>query len=358
MNFTLSQYRWIKHNCKTEGRQLSDGKIYILFSPKTPQQQKQFATIFGDQTFMPLPQWQKLDRTLYTRLVRRDRLKYKAAVERLNSLSTAQLSALKTAQKINLLDGLIADVIGNDIETHAQNINAINIHKEKLSVLLFGLELPHKFLQEEQKKAHQFCRRMATIPALKENLENWPHLTARRRFQISHDILDVFNATYQTNITLKSFSISDWERQAVSRGLNPEEIMVPTGYAEENEIYLCREKLALCDNLAIPALVFHEALHVTQTQKDWSSYPTVQKLFEEKFNYLGVKNDDLYVMNPVEVHAYGIDRLVINYLQNDMQIKFIDSRYSAEEKRLIREAQTKSQTMMDYYLYRNNRHRG
>lgn len=86
-----------------------------------------------------------------------------------------------------------------------------------------------------------------------------------------------------------------------------------------------KKKLPPATILFVPALIFHEALRVARQQEDWSHFPLIDKLFENKFAYLALEGNDLYGMNPVEHHAYRMDEAVAGFLLDKMQIKFIEN---------------------------------
>ena len=131
-------------------------------------------------------------------------------------------------------------------------------------------------------------------------------------------------ASFQ-NAGLRFFGESEWYRAQAEKNAAPVGKTAPAAYAEGCTVFINKEKIAACNNLFVPALIFHEALRVARQQEDWSHFPLIDKLFENKFAYLALEGNDLYGMNPVEHHAYRMDEAVAGFLLDKMQIKFIEN---------------------------------
>lgn len=353
MKLSVSEYRWILLNCNLILGQ-HKGRQYAVIEPKYPKYQSRLDRILGNSLWPTLEEWNKISKELMPKRKNDDKLRRDMAIRRLEGMKPEKLSKLSNKQRIEILDSLLVDVIGNDTEAFNLNKEAIETYKTQIKALLFGITLPQDFIAREQARCDQFCNRLQSVPHLKEHLENWPRLEFGQRRELAENVLEVFNNTYHTDIELKFFTEDEWRQEQKAKGLDPDRRIMSTAYSKGNAVFINRERMSVCNNLAIPPLIYHEALHVLQEQEDWSHFPEVDKLFERKFTYLALDQEDLYVMNPIEVHAYGMDGRITDFLKDKMQIKYIEGNYPPELQKLVSETQEKARTMMNHSLYRNN----
>lgn len=324
MKLNVSEFRWILLNCNIMVG-LYKGKQYAVIEPKFPKYQARLDFLLGSFSFPSIDEWNKLSRELTPKLKQSSQLRYQQALNKLAGMSDEKLTKLNNKQRIELLDDLLQDVIGNDAQTFKQNQQTIATYKEQLKILLFGIKLPLDFLKQELAKCEQFCHRLQSVPRLKEDLENWNLLENHQRRLLAENILHAFNGAYKTDISLKMFSENDWSQVRRPQGMYAQFSTAPTAYAEGSTVFVNKEKIALCHNLAVPALIFHEALHIARRQDDWSHFPLVDKLFESKFTYLALEGNELYTINPVEMNAYKMDEEVADFLLEKMKIKFVEN---------------------------------
>ncbi len=282
-----------------------------------------------------------MSRELRPRLKESNRRHYEAAVRKLSGISNAKLAALNNKQRIELLDGLLIDVVSRDTEAFNQNRQTVHDYKNQIKILLFGLTLPPEFLERETARVNQFCNRLQSVPRLKEDLENWQNPEFSGHRELCYNLIDTFNAVYHTAIVLKFFTAEEWQTGQAAKGLSTDIRTMAAAYVEGNTVYLNREKIALCDNLAVPALIFHQALHIARQNEDLSAFPVIEKLFESKFTCLAFEQDELYALMPMEVHAYAMDEAIITFLLEKMQIKFIENSCPPALRRLTRQLQEK-----------------
>ena len=72
----------------------------------------------------------------------------------------------------------------------------------------------------------------------------------------------------------------------------------------------------------------------------------IEKLFENKFTCLAFEQDELYALMPMEVHAYAMDEVIINFLLEKMQIKFIENSCPSALRRVTRQLQEKTKNVV------------
>ena len=340
MRLNVSDYRWILLNCNLMVG-LYKGKQYAVIEPKFPKYRAKLDYLLGSITFPSLEEWNKLSRELRPKLKENNKIRHETAIRKLVGMTKQKLTTLNNKQRIELLDDLIQDVICHDVETFNQNRQIINNHKDELKILFFGIELPKEFLEQENKRCEQFCHRLQSVEHLKDYLEDWQNLEFRNKRDLIQNILQAFNDSYKTNINLRFFNENEWYEKQTSKGFPDKIRTIPTAYCENNNIFINKEKIVVCDNLAVPALIFHESLRVFRQQEDWSQFPLIDKLFESKFSYLAIDQKDLSLTNPMEANAYEMDGKVASFLLEKMQIKFIEKNRAPELNNVVRETERK-----------------
>lgn len=211
MKLNVSEYRWILLNCNIMAG-LYKGKQYAVIEPKFPKYQAKLDRLLGSITFPSIEEWNRLSRELKPKLKETGKLRHEQAVRKLAGMSNSRLATLNNKQRIELLDGLLQDVIGRDLETFEQNRQTVSAYGDQLKILLFGIRLPEEFLRQEQARCEQFCHRLQSVPRLKEDLENWFELEFRLQRALAENIIKAFNDTYQTQIGLRFFGESEWYR--------------------------------------------------------------------------------------------------------------------------------------------------
>ena len=199
MKLSVSDYRWILQNCSLIVGQYK-GKQYVVIEPKYPKHKNKLNIILGKHQFPTLEEWNKMSKPLHAKRKEDDMLRHDMAVRKLSGLSPEKLVRLNDKQRLEILDSLLVDVIGKDVEAYKLNMEfvettlGIKIDEELNNVksLLFGITLPKDFIDQEQARCLQFCNRLQSVPHLKEYLENWPKLEFNQRKELSQNILDVF----------------------------------------------------------------------------------------------------------------------------------------------------------------------
>ncbi len=334
MKLNVSEYRWILLNCNIMAG-LYKGKQYAVIEPKFPKHQVKLDRLLGSITFPSIEEWNKLSRELKPKLKATERRHYEYAVRKLAGMSNARLAALNNKQRIELLDGLLQDVIGRDPETFEQNRQTVSVYGDQLKILLFGIKLPDEFLKQEQARCDQFCHRLQSVPRLKEDLENWFELDFWQQRELAENVLKAFNETYHTQICCRFFNEKEWYEAKAAQKTEQIHKTPQMTYTDGKTIFINKEKLAGYNNLSVPALLFHEALQIARRQEDWANFPLIDKLFEKKFDYLALEGNDLYAMNPMETHAYQMDESVVCFLLEKMQIKLMQNECPHQSDHLL-----------------------
>lgn len=324
MKLNLSEYRWILLNCNLILGQYK-GKQYVIIEPKYPKYARRLETILGKSMFPTLEEWNKFSRSLNLKRKEDDCLHHDMAERKLSAMSLEKIALLNNKQRLELLDSLLVDVIGNDSTAFDMNCKTIKNNHEKIKALLKGINLPQEFVEQEQARCDHFCHRLQSVPHLAEYFEIWSGLDFSKKKDFIENILSVFNDCYQTDIKLDFFNEDEWgqEQKHKHKSLSASEFSLPLAYQKNNTIFINKEKFSVCDNFVLLSVVYHEGLHILQTREDWSNFPSIEKLFEQKFSDLAQEQKDLYMINPLETHTYDLNNRVADFLKEKMQIKFL-----------------------------------
>lgn len=350
MKLNISEYRWVLLNCNLMLGQYK-GKQYAVIEPKFAKNQARLDVLLGNIAFPSIEEWNKIFHELHPKLKKQNQIRHETALRKLSGISNTKLASLNNEQRIELLDGLLIDITGKDLDILKQNRQTLVTYKNQIAVLLFGLLLPQDFLQEEDVRASQFCNRLQSVSCLKEDLENWVNLEFLQRKILAQNILCAFNDTYHTNIKLKFFdSEANVDNFLLSTKM-PDSHKIITAYTEDGLLYLNKDKIAVCDNLALPAIIFHEALRIAHEQENWAKFPLIEKLLENKFKYLNVDNDSISLMNPLDAQACSMSEKIADFMLEKMQIKFVENRNPPEINRTIRQIRDKAHTYMQHQLH-------
>ena len=325
MKLNVSEYRWILLNCNLMLGQYK-GKQYAVIEPRFPKHQAKLNRLLGSVSFPSLEEWNKLSRILKPKLKEHNLLQQQNAIRKLSGMDNNKLAKLNNKQRIELLDSLLQDVLNRDTEAIQQNQRIAQSFSEQIKILFLGIILPEEFLEREWARSKQFCNQLQSTPNLKNDLEDWQITDSNQHLETIQKIIDVFNAVYHTQIKLKIF---DDERE-----ITAENKLNMTAYANGNSVYINQKQIDYCDNLAIPALIFHTALRISQRYEDWSCYPLIEKLFESKFTFPSLEDSELFNANPIELNSYKMDENIIGFLLNQMQIKFVESGFPQELNQL------------------------
>ncbi len=253
------------------------------------------------------------------------------AFEVLNTKSPEEISRLSPNKRLEILERIIPP------QPTLANINKLKPHAAKIEQLMFDLKFPPQFWKDEERLASSFVNRLQLIPHLKENIADWQQLETARQQQCIQKIADVFCKTYGIEpIKITFFTLEEFNRDRVNQGLDPVEIP-PTGQASaaDRSINFCADRIKICDNYVPIYLTFHEALHISQQERDFPQYPLVERMFAHKFDFLKLISDKAYLLEPSEIHAYHIDSLVQNKAQETLKVPFVANKYDAKTRKAV-----------------------
>lgn len=274
------------------------------------------------------------------------RSKTKEILHKLENYNLSEIAHLSCDERLDILNKIMPS------EPTALDIERLKPYQAKIGQLMFNLKFPKEFWKQEEVLALKFVHRLQTIPNINENITNWQNLDISDQKKCLEQIVDVFVRTYHIKpIKVSFFSKEEYQNEQKSQGLEPNEVP-PTGYAltDKHEICFCKDRMSLCDNYVPIYLTFHEALHISQKERHFSEFEGVEKLFDEKLSYFQLINKESYLLSPIEIHAYAMDKLVQEKAQEVIKAPFIGNKYDPMTKKAVDEATMTSRVLYAYNI--------
>lgn len=355
----IQDYKFLVKKCKISV--VVEEGFKVVFTPYHAKDnmrlQKILNEIMPQNGFLDISDWQIIaneKKNEFLQLQKLEKLKRDAALKKLQQTPAADLMALNSEEKLKLLDTLFLDTYASVDENkrpitlnRRENIDLVQNNQEKLTALLFDMPFEKEFIADEIKKLKRFANLVMQIPNIKTDLEQYPSLKNAKKLKIANDVAEIFEYVYETKgIKIKPFTEEEYKKQYPD-----DKKIIPTGYATSDKtIYLNMDRLKRSDNLALLSMVFHEALHIYQSEHSFEQYPVASKMFDDKFAYLSAVQDGTYLLNHVEQHTYGMQHMFVDILRYDSQIKYIPNAYSAEESKKINDLREKAKISFDYKL--------
>lgn len=266
------------------------------------------------------------------------------AFEVLNTKSPEEISRLSPNKRLEILERIIPP------QPTLVDINKLKPHAAKIEQLMFDLKFPPQFWKDEERLASSFVNRLQLIPRLKEDIADWQQLETPAQQRCLQKIADTFCKTYGIEpIKITFFTLEEFNRDRINQGLEPVEIP-PTGQASatDRSIDICADRIKICDNYVPIYLTFHEALHISQQERDFPQYPLVERMFAHKFTFLQLVSEKAYLLDPTEVHAYRMDSLVQSKAQDTLKVPFVANKYDDKTRKA---AALAKQTAAALYAY-------
>lgn len=230
------------------------------------------------------------------------------------------------------------------------DVKKLKPYAAKIEQLVFDMKFPRQFWKDEERLAMSFVNRLQFIPNLKENIANWQQLETATQQQCIRKIADLFCKTYGIEpLEIAFFTAEEYNQKRQQQGLPPLEVP-PTGTSslDKRTINICSDRIKECDNYTPIYLTFHEALHISQQERDFPQYPLAEHLLTYKFGFLKLISDKAYLLEPAEIHAYHIDSLVQNKAQETLKVPFVANKYDAKTRKAVDLAK---QTAAALYAY-------
>ena len=156
---------------------------------------------------------EQTSRELKPKLKETGRLRHEQAVRKLAGMSNSRLATLNNKQRIELLDGLLQDVMAGILKLLSKNRQTVSAYGDQLKNTAVWDQAAGRVSPAGTGALRtSLSHRLQSVPRLKEDLENWFELEFRLQRALAENIIKAFNDTYQTQIGLRFFGESEWYR--------------------------------------------------------------------------------------------------------------------------------------------------
>lgn len=268
--------------------------------------------------------------------------KINSAFNILQTSSLEDIAQKSQEERLNILERIMPP------QPKSADIEKLFPHKEKVAQLLFGLKFSENFWKTEEKLTFTFVNRLQIIPNIKQKIANWQQLEKSAQTECLQQIADVFCKTYQIEpIKISFFTLEEYRKKQIEQGLNPQNVP-PTGQADlqKREISYCEERMKDCDNYVPIYLTFHEALHISQRERNFE--PMAERMLNPKLTYFKLVTEEAYLLEPAEIHAYAMDALVKQEAQENLRVAFVDNKYDSKTKQAVKQVQITASVLHAY----------
>jgi len=231
--------------------------------------------------------------------------------------SAQQLSALSPQKKLDILFALEPDSYVGE----KKHSSALNKQSDKLNALL-DLPIPQAFWEREQRKIRLIAAKIATIPNIKEKLENFAELDRLTQQKLLKHTAAI-TAHYSGIQTPKLFLVSQKEmRQLAGSGWKKTDAI-----NIEKDIYIAKSWLKKQSGIRCLALAWHETNHVAMSFGDYSQFALMEDIMNPRLQYTGDVNDS-YIMYPQEKINYALEKQFIEECVARTGIKKLGNTYA------------------------------
>lgn len=231
--------------------------------------------------------------------------------------SAQQLSALSPQKKLDILFALEPDGYADE----KKHSSALDKQSDKLNALL-DLPIPQAFWEREQRKIRLIASKIATLPSIKEKLENFAELDRLTQQKLLKYTADI-TAHYSGIQTPKLFLVSPKEmRQLAGNGWQKTDAI-----NIEKDIYIAKSWLKKQSGVRCLALAWHETNHVAMSFGDYSQFAQMEDIMSPRLQYTGDINDS-YIMYPQEKINYALERQFIEECVSRTGIKKLGNTFN------------------------------
>lgn len=231
--------------------------------------------------------------------------------------SAQQLSALSPQKKLDILFALEPDSYAGE----KKHFSVLDKQFDKLNALL-DLPIPQAFWEREQRKIRLIATEIATIPDIKEKLENFAELDRLTQQKLLKHTAAV-TAHYSGIQTPKLFLVSQKEmRQLAGKSWQKTDAI-----NIEKDIYIGKPWLKMQSGVRCLALAWHETNHVAMSFGDYSQFALMEDIMSPRLQYTGDVNDS-YIMYPQEKINYALEKQFIEECVSRTGIKKLGNTFS------------------------------
>ena len=202
--------------------------------------------------------------------------------------------------------------------------NFIEENSEKFKAVL-QLKIPSRFMEAEYQKLQQIVAKVASIPNIKEKLENFSSLSEKDRRYILNETSRITAEVNGINPP-KVYYLS---QKQVNNDQQISQWVQTDAFSDYQDIYLNKDFFPKYTGIECLTLAFHETTHIAQTNADYPDFPEMEELFSHRLNYLQ-DHSETYLSIPMEVVTYNLEKRFQKQLADKLQLKTNETYYNTE----------------------------
>lgn len=279
----------------------------------------------------------------------RDKLRAKK-IKIFMSKSPEDIAKLPLEEKVEILETIFGyGLTDNELK------DVCSKNKEKLTSLLYSIELPKEFWKQEEKQADRFVALVANNKKITDNMKNWNNLSIDDKKTTIMETAKIINYVYNTSLDIGFFTPEEFRR---NNNLNKHS-HVPGAIHRGGKLFFNIERLENSNNYMGVSVVFHEFMHKRQHQENFS--PLIRRLFDcqtyhaERYEMKTIdKNSkefgDIYSLMQKEIHAFTMQKYVEDNITNKTGIE----KTKVAETKDVKQVHNKSFAMADISKARYN----
>ena len=239
----------------------------------------------------------------------------------LNGTNPKILANLPTHRKLDILLSFSQKCYASETSRIVSEKSLLK-KTDKLLALL-QLQIPPAFIEDELRKVRLITAEIARIPHIKEHLEDFAALPLSKQKELLHKTCAITAKYNRIKIPTLSFLTEEQIDQDCDIAVWAD----VDAYSYGKNVVINQDKIKNLSGAQALSLAWHETTHVAQETGDYSSYPSVEKMFNSNLGYLQ-KMSDVYLFHPQEQVVYALEKQFIEKLVENTKIKTNDSTFS------------------------------
>ena len=241
----------------------------------------------------------------------------------LRKSSPKLLANLSNRKKLDILFSY-AQTLFPTQKIREQQYDFIEENSEKFQALL-QLKIPSSFMENEYQKVQQIVAQIASMPNIKEKLENFSTLNEKDKRYILNETSRI---TAEVN-KVKPPKVYYLSQKQINKDEQIAQWVQTDAYSDYCNIYLNKDFFPKYTGLECLTLAFHETTHIAQTNADYPDFPEMEELFSHRLNYLQ-NHSEIYLSIPMEIVTYNLEKRFQQQLAEKLHLKTNETYYNTE----------------------------
>ncbi len=217
------------------------------------------------------------------------------------------LSKLSNSQKLDILFSFGQNLFPNDFLRQKQD-EFIEKNSDKFLALL-QLHISPEFMKAEKEKVKRVVYRVSQLPDIKNKLNNFHMLGENKQINLLQQIAQI---TSDVN-GIEAPHIYFMNDEQLAKEKLEMDWIETEAYADDKDIYLIKDSLKTLRGVDCVSTVFHETLHIAQSNADYADFPEMEEMFSPRLNYLQ-EHSETYLFTPQELVTYSLEKEFYNEL--------------------------------------------